>query len=93
MEMPKVVSCNVIECAYNQNDQCHAMAVNVGEEKPVCGTFYESSQKCTGMEASAGVGACKMDDCIYNDCLMCAADSIEVEWQDENAKCLTFKRR
>jgi hypothetical protein len=30
MEIPKVLSCSVNECAFNSNKECHALAINVG---------------------------------------------------------------
>jgi hypothetical protein len=39
----------------------------------------------------AGVGACKVSDCEYNDDLECSADSIEVAITGDTAECMTCK--
>jgi hypothetical protein len=44
MEMSKVAKCKVSDCAYNENDICHAEAITVGEGRPPrCLTFQLSS--------------------------------------------------
>ena len=40
MEMPVITKCTVNNCAYNQEDKCHALAITIGEPSQAqCGTF------------------------------------------------------
>jgi hypothetical protein len=41
----------------------------------------------------AGVGACKMGSCGFNNDLECTAGSITVGLVDENVECLTYMMR
>jgi hypothetical protein len=95
VEMVKVKQCDVSECAYNSQNQCHAIAITVGhgEDHPMCDTFFQSETKSSQQNMIAGVGACKISSCEYNDSLECCAPSISVGRQSEEVGCLTFKHR
>lgn len=94
MEMPKVTKCDVINCAYNRNRTCHALAITIGDTmRPKCDTFCESAEKGGDMDATARVGACKMALCMHNNQLECAAVGIEVGYQEAEPDCLTFERQ
>lgn len=94
MDMPDVQSCDVLECAYNKQRECHAMAITIGDSgTPRCDTFWAK-----GPSADAGdpyqkghVGACHTSQCEYNDRLECNAPSIRVGYQNESPNCLTFE--
>ena len=95
MKMPKVQQCEASECAYNNQNACHALAITVGDgTHPRCDTFCESS-KHGGDDGSTGqVGACKVDICKFNQALECSAPSITVKHHDGNcADCSTFQKR
>ena len=92
-EMPKIRECDVKMCGYNKEDKCHAMAINVGGSGPICDAFVEATAKCGETEIIGGVGACKVKDCRFNDCLMCSAAGIDVKWYGSQAMCETFKKR
>ena len=89
----KVSACMTVECAYNANEKCHAIAVNIGQDEPFCDTYYESSQKCIEADITALVGACKTDTCMFNECLVCSAEGIHVSRENGSVKCLTFQQR
>jgi hypothetical protein len=94
MEMPKVVRCDVNDCAYNTNNCCHALAITVGDEAhPRCDTFCHSMMKGGDSGAIAGVGACKVYECSYNSGLECNSPEICVGYKGQEADCLTFKSR
>ncbi len=95
MEMPKVSDCSVTDCAYNNNQECKALAITVGEEpdEPICDTFFASSVHGGAKESIAGVGACKAADCEYNQEFECTAPDIQVGYRDEEPDCLTFEAR
>ncbi|MHC4740494.1 MAG: DUF1540 domain-containing protein, partial [Planctomycetota bacterium] len=39
MDMPKVVKCDVTECAYNIDEECNAHAITIGDStNPRCDT-------------------------------------------------------
>lgn len=95
VKMVKVKKCDAGDCAYNSQNQCHAIAITVGhgEDHPMCDTFFQSESKSGQQNKIAGVGACKISSCEYNDSLECCAPSISVGRQSEEVDCLTFKHR
>ena len=95
--MPKILSCDVVGCSYNESSQCHAAAVTIGHPAascatahPACDTFVSMAKK-GGSSASAGVGACKEDCCEFNEKLTCCAPGISVGLHSNHADCKTFK--
>ncbi len=92
MDMSKIIKCNAEECSYNKQQQCHALAITVGDDsQPRCDTFLSSSQKGGDMATSGQVGACKVAVCKYNQSLECNAGQIEVGNKAGTAFCLTFE--
>lgn len=91
--MPKVVDCVVKQCFYNMDGRCHALGINIGGSTPCCDTFNETTPRCVDVDVSAGVGACKVRMCRFNDCLMCCADGVRIKWDNGIAKCDTYKPR
>lgn len=95
MEMAKVVKCDAKECAYNMNYACHAMAITIGHgsSQPHCDTLYQSSCRGGAPRMIAGVGACKVENCKYNESLECSAKGITVGRNSDGVDCLTFQER
>lgn len=94
MSMPRIISCSVSECAYNRDNQCHTLAITVGNAgHPACDTFHKFSSKGGGPDLSGGVGACKMDICKFNKSLECSASGITVGPHSGHADCKTFSQR
>ncbi len=91
MTMPKVLDCEVAECSYNKNKECHAMAITVGGTRhPLCDTYLKASQKGGVADMIGAVGACKEDDCRFNRSLECTASGIHVGIHMDHADCKTF---
>lgn len=94
MEMPLIQSCDMTDCDYNKHKQCHAMAVTIGDaDNPMCDTFWVTE----GAKAKAGdpkqmgrVGACRMNQCTYNDRLQCTSEGITVRQRERNPMCQTY---
>ncbi len=93
LAMPKILECDAEHCAYNADNMCHALAINVGGSEAVCNAFVHASPKCPQKDAAGAVGACSKKDCGWNDCLSCTAPSIDVRWKDNRALCDTFVPR
>ena len=95
IEMPSVRDCAVTQCTYNTNSACHARAITVGANvHPDCDTFFSTASPHTkAIERQAGVGACKMSDCNYNDDFECVAEEIQVGFRMERVNCLTYAQR
>lgn len=92
MDMSRIAKCTVEQCAYNREQQCHALAITVGDEKtPLCDTFLPSQQKGGDAANTGKVGACKVSMCRYNESLECNAGKIEVGTRQNTAYCLTFE--
>lgn len=93
-DMPRIQICDVTDCAYNNDKNCHAIAITVGNSQSArCDTFYRHN-KGGIKELNGGVGACKMDLCRFNTDLECFADQgIKVSYESGNAACATFTPR
>ncbi|HEY3346465.1 MAG TPA: DUF1540 domain-containing protein [Nitrospirota bacterium] len=90
--MPRVLECSVTECSYNKDEECHALAIQVGGgSHPACDTFLNSKMKGGNSESVAGIGACKVSDCEYNKALECSAEGITVGRHEEHADCETYE--
>ena len=72
MDMSKISKCSVNMCAYNKDQQCHALAITVGDQDdPQCDTFLPSGSKGGDMGTTGKVGACKVSVCRFNESLEC----------------------
>jgi len=91
-DMPPVKKCEVENCYYNRNLNCHAPAINVGGEHPMCDTFLATGSHIDRAGSSA-VGACHVDECKFNQSLTCHADGILVAMHNDHADCETFTPR
>ena len=88
---PPVKNCAVQECYYNMDEYCHASAITVGSNHPMCDTFIQMSDQHGIPAGNALVGACHQNDCKFNDVLSCQAASINVDYHDHHADCYTYE--
>lgn len=95
MNMPKVEKCSALNCAYNMDSQCHAMAITVGDAMcAMCDTSLLEEGKKGGVADMTGtVGACKAETCRYNQSLECTAHHIDVKMHEAHAECATYAPR
>jgi hypothetical protein len=94
MKMPKISECDVPDCSYNKNHECHALAITVGgPEVCACYDTYLHTNKKGGVAETGGVGACKVDSCSFNSSFECSAPGIKVGLHHGHADCTTFKAR
>jgi hypothetical protein len=94
IEMPLVAQCSVLECAYNTNSCCHARAITVGDGvHPGCDTFLNSADHTKAKQRTAGVGACKVSACQFNDDYECVTEQITIGHASSSVCCLTYQRR
>ncbi|MEW6086895.1 MAG: DUF1540 domain-containing protein [bacterium] len=93
-EMSKVMDCNAAGCCFNAKDKCRAFGITIGGgDCPECDTSMMSGKKGGCKDISAGVGACKVEDCKFNDCLECGAEQIHVKMHSGHAECDTYEPR
>lgn len=94
-KMSKISACEVTDCSYNKGRQCHALAITVGgpEACACCDTYLHKPGKGGTADVSAGVGACKVDDCKFNMSLECSAPDIKVGLHHGHADCKTFSMK
>lgn len=94
IQMPIVSECAATECAYNINKSCQARAITVGDGiHPGCDTFLMGSGKAKGSGQTAGIGACKITGCKFNEGLECMTDSISVCHVRGKVSCTTYSAR
>jgi hypothetical protein len=92
MKMTTVIECAMESCAYNKEMACHAKAITIGGHGcPECDTMSLQEAEAGDVEASAGVGACKVANCIHNERLECTASDIAVGQFGNTAACKTFE--
>jgi hypothetical protein len=90
----KVTSCSVSECCFNDSALCHAAAIQVGRDHPMCDTFTpQTGAACGAPDLTGDVGACLVDSCWFNAQLLCAAPGIIVGGHAGHADCQTYQRR
>ena len=98
VEMPAVAACGVSECAYNTESACHARAITVGNQvQPECDTYFNLGQSThdhvKATQRLAGVGACKMFNCRFNEDFECMAEEVSVGFNGDMVSCLTYQHR
>lgn len=90
--LPDVSMCEATDCAYNVASQCGAGAITIGDGiHPACDTYFRSNHHVHAHADKAGVGACKVSKCRYNQDFECQAASIVVRSHDQHADCSTFR--
>lgn len=94
IEMPVVAACAATECAYNRDSACQARAITIGDGVHAgCDTFWKSEQHAKTSMGVAGIGACKMTGCKFNDGLECVTESIRIGRLLDRVSCTTFSAR
>ncbi|MDM7322600.1 MAG: DUF1540 domain-containing protein [Gammaproteobacteria bacterium] len=94
VEIPVVAEYAARECSYNAGRACHAKAITIGQGvHPGCDTFLHMSTPARERQRRAGVGACKVIACRFNDDLECGANAISVGGAVRAISCLTFVPR
>ena len=92
MKMSPVFECEFSECTYNQGEKCRTLAITIGDGQcACCDTSFRSETKAGVAEVEGGVGACRKDDCVYNQSLECTAQGIQVQRHEDHAECDTFR--
>ena len=93
-ESTAVAACRARFCAFNNKGKCKAVAINVGGPAPRCDTFMIDEKKCPrATEVSAGIGACKVKSCSFNDCFLRTAPEVEIIFRVNQAECATYDPR
>lgn len=91
IDMPLVSQCEISECTYNTESQCHARAITIGDgENPHCDTLFCNSSHIQHTGIRAGVGACKVSNCNFNDDMECTAEKINVGMAGDAVMCMTY---
>lgn len=91
--IPKVSLCSATDCCYNQNQQCHAAAIMVGDSHPNCDTYTTTHCPAGAADLTGEVGSCKVQQCVFNTNLLCQAPAIEVGIHNDHADCRTYQPR
>ncbi len=92
MDMTEILACNMSTCAYNMNDTCHTLGINVGPHAE-CNTYTHESSRGGFQEVNGGIGACLASNCKFNNQLECRASNINVASHDRHVDCETFQIR
>jgi hypothetical protein len=93
-QMPPIMQCEAKECAFNRTSKCYAFAIKVGgteDLRPKCDTFFKTRTECGKDDIGAGVGACKVLTCKFNELLLCRAPNVNVQVYNGQAECASYK--
>lgn len=85
-----VVTCKVTECSYNQQEQCCAQNIEVGDQHPQCDTFTTGSVQRM-QQSMSKVGICNVMDCSFNASKKCDAPGITVTQHTDHADCSSYR--
>jgi hypothetical protein len=90
----RILDCSVSKCVYNMNNQCHTPGITVGSMCPSCDTFQNGASKGGESDVNGAVGACRKDDCQFNQSMECQApEGIHVGDHMFHADCLTYHKK
>jgi hypothetical protein len=87
---PEISKCEMIDCAFNGGNLCHALAINVGDEHQQCDTYASSQKKAGAGAIKGGVGACKVERCAFNRDMLCGAGNITIQRHEGHGDCGMF---
>jgi hypothetical protein len=94
MEMQQVKECSIVECAYNRDNICRALAITIGGSEPLCDTFWKYTHKAGDPARLGTVGACKVVACIHNYDGECGSPGgIVIARKGTKPNCMTFTGR
>ena len=91
MHMAKIKTCDMGDCYYNEKSHCHAQAINVGDDYPMCDTYMHSDTHGGDLKSDGKVGSCKVHDCMHNKHMCCDAREIVMHHQHYQVDCMTCK--
>ena len=84
-----VLTCTVADCSYNQELECWAPEIHVGETHPNCDTFTHLNVQPATQESC--VTECGVMGCDFNDHRACNARGVTVSNHTSHADCITFR--
>ncbi len=89
-EEGKVVTCNSVQCSWNEKEVCFAQSIDVGGNCPLCDTYTTDSVGGTRNEETA-VSKCVMSKCQLNEQKTCNATGIMIGNHAGHADCMTYR--
>jgi len=87
-----VHNCSASSCNFNRDATCHASAIAVGPEHPLCDLFTETMTAMQVEATEAPITLCSVMECSHNQQMNCMAPAIDVGMHDGHADCTTFAR-
>ncbi len=85
-----VLTCTAADCAYNQELECYAQQIQVGDDHPTCDTYTHDAQAHPRQQEGV-VAMCGVAQCNFNQEQECHARGITVEMHSRHADCATFR--
>lgn len=86
-----VLTCTVEDCSYNEELECLAPAIHVGDtDHPACDTFTRQKNVAKAQQESI-VSGCAVGECTFNSEMQCGARGVTVDHHSEHADCVTFR--
>lgn len=93
MNQGTVTECNVVDCTYNQSQQCTSGAIDVSLLDASVQCYTYTKEQVSSDEVSMGTGAvsqCDVIDCTHNLAQRCIAAEIVVSLLDDLPQCVTY---
>jgi hypothetical protein len=87
-----VLTCTAAECSYNEDLECHAQQIQVGDDHPTCDTYTTGqAMGFQKQQEESVVMMCKVAQCNFNTSDQCHARGITVDHHAQHADCVTFR--
>jgi hypothetical protein len=89
-EIGMVIACQVQECSYNENRECHAGKIQVGDvgTHAACDTFTTAQVEEQGSQVM--VENCDVSKCKFNEHMMCRAPAVSLGHHETHAECDSY---
>lgn len=84
-----ILTCQAIDCSYNNMEICHAGQIEVGDDHAKCDTYTHTSVSLS--DAEPCVSKCHITECYFNESMGCHASGVTVATHAGHADCLTVR--
>jgi hypothetical protein len=89
MEEGHVLTCLAQDCSYNNDCECDAPKIEVGDDHARCDTYTTGEVSRIGAEPM--VAKCDITECHFNEARSCDAAGVTMATHAGHADCVTFR--
>ncbi|MFA5866391.1 MAG: DUF1540 domain-containing protein [Actinomycetota bacterium] len=85
--------CEAEVCAYNQNGNCYAVAIEIGKDGASCESFTRSVMFNVSPHFLSQVSSCRMSGCASNRLSSCTRETVAIDGTPKGGICGDFSSR